>query len=214
MLITKLKDREEIISFFDLQPFVFKCFGCKEVYFPEEEVDKLIEDNRDKVSGICRLDYLCREEFSKVYIEEHSQEIEKAGGLIVFSCGVGVQVIAKLCEKKKVLAGCDTHYLNGFQGLSTQDSDCNQCGECYLNHTGGICPITACSKNLLNGPCGGANNGKCEVNAEMDCGWELIYKRLEKIGKEEILKRKEVFVRNYQRIITESPAMKEQENES
>ena len=214
MLITKLKDREEIISLFDLQPFVVKCFGCKEVQFPEEEIDKLIEDNKDKISGICRLDYLCREEFSKLYIEKYSSEIEKSGGVIVFSCGVGVQVIAKLCEKKKVLAGCDTYYLNGFQGLSTQNFNCQQCGECYLNHTGGICPITACSKGLLNGPCGGAKNGKCEVDPETDCGWELIYKRLKEVGKEEILKRKEVSVRDYQRIITESPVTKEQKNES
>lgn len=214
MLITKLKDREEIISFFDLRPFVIKCFGCAEVSFPEEDVDKLIGDNKDKISGIARLDYLCREEFSKLYIEKYSSEIEKSPALIVFSCGVGVQVMAKLCEKKKVLAGCDTYYLNGFQGLSTQNFDCQQCGECYLNYTGGICPLTACSKGLLNGSCGGAKNGKCEVNPEMDCGWELIYKRLKEIGKENILKRKEVFVRDYQRIITESPAMKEQQNES
>jgi electron transport complex protein RnfC len=209
MLITKLKDREEIISFFDLRPFVFKCFGCKEVYFPEEEVDRLIEENRDEITGAARVDYLCREEFSKVYIEKVSSEIEKSGGILVFSCGVGVQVIAKLCEGKKVLAGCDTYYLNGFQGLSVQNSGCQQCGECYLNHTGGICPITACSKGLLNGPCGGAKNGKCEVSPDMDCGWELIYKRLKEIGKEEILKKKEVFVRDYQRIITEKPVVKE-----
>jgi len=210
MLITKLKDKEEIIPFFDLRPFVVKCFGCAEVSFPEEDVDKLIEDNKDKISGICRLDYLCREEFSKLYIEKKSLEIEKSPALIVFSCGVGVQVIAKLCEKKKVLAGCDTYYLNGFQGLSTQNFNCQQCGECYLNYTGGICPLTACSKGLLNGSCGGAKNGKCEVDPETDCGWELIYKRLKEIGKEEILRRKEVSVRDYQRIITESPAMKEQ----
>ncbi len=209
MLITKLKDREEIISFFDLRPFVFKCFGCKEVYFPEEEVDRLIEDNRNKITGIARVDYLCREEFSKVYIEKVSLEIERSGGVVVFSCGVGVQVIAKLLEEKKVLAGCDTYYLNGFQGLSVQDFNCQQCGECYLNYTGGICPITACSKGLLNGPCGGAKNGKCEVNPEMDCGWELIYKRLKKIGKEEILKKKKVLVRDYRRIITEKPVVKE-----
>ena len=206
MLITKLKNKEEIISFFDLRPFILKCFGCKEVYSQEEEVDKLIDDNHDRISGIARLDYLCREEFSKVYVERYSSEIEKSDGVIVFSCGVGVQVIAKLCEKKKVLAGCDTYPLNGFQGLSPQNFNCQQCGECYLNYTGGICPITACSKGLLNGPCGGAKNGKCEVNPEMDCGWELIYKRLKKMGKEEILKQKKVFVRDYRRTTPETLA--------
>jgi electron transport complex protein RnfC len=201
MLITKLKDKEEIISFFDMRPFIFRCSGCEEVYSAEEEIDKLIEDNKDRISGLVRLDYLCREEFSKVYVEKYSSEIERAGCVIVFSCGVGVQVIAKLCEKKRVLAGCDTCYLNGFQGLSTQNFDCQQCGECYLNYTGGICPLTACSKGLLNGPCGGAKNGKCEVSPEMDCGWELIYKRLRKIGKEEMLRKNKVLVRDYRRTI-------------
>ena len=65
---------------------------------------------------------------------------------------------------------------------------CDQCGECYLNLTGGICPITACSKSLVNGQCGGSKNGKCEVDSEMECGWERIYRRLKEIGRLDALK--------------------------
>ena len=108
--------------------------------------------------------------------------------VLVFSCGVGVQTVAELLGDKKVYAACDTYALPGFQGVTPLEYDCKQCGECYLNLTGGICPITACSKSLLNGQCGGAKNGKCEVDPNMDCGWERIQKRLEKIGRLDALK--------------------------
>lgn len=108
-------------------------------------------------------------------------------------------------EDKAVLTACDTLYLNGFQGLAVQDFNCNQCGECYLNYTGGICPVTNCSKGLLNGPCGGAKDEKCEINSEADCAWILIYKRLKKLGKLDILKRI-LPARDYHKIITESLA--------
>lgn len=200
MLITKLKDEKEIISCFDKQPFVFTCFGCKEVFFPEEEINGFLKNKQDEICGCARLDYLCREEFSRIYIEKFKEEIDKSGIILVFSCGVGVQVISNLLPEKIVVPGCDTCHLNGFQGLLVQNYDCQQCGECYLNYTGGICPLTSCAKGLLNGPCGGANNGKCEVSPEQDCGWELIYKRLQAIGKESILKESKVLIRNYEKI--------------
>ena len=130
-------------------------------------------------------------------------QIKNSDSIIVFSCGVGVQIIAKLCEEKEVLAGCDTYSLDGFQGLSVQNANCEQCGECYLNYTGGICPITACAKGLLNGPCGGAKNGKCEVSPEMDCGWELIYKRLSNLKSKKTIKDQKVLVRDYKLISDE-----------
>ncbi len=141
MLITKLKNKENILSLLGKKPFIIKCFGCKEVYFPEEEIEQLIRENESKITGVARLDYLCREEFSKLYLERYGSEIKDSGSIIVFSCGVGVQVISKLCPEKEVLAGCDTFYLDGFQGLSVQNVNCEQCGECYLNYTGGICPL-------------------------------------------------------------------------
>ena len=84
----------------------------------------------------------------------------------------------------------------GFQGVTPTEYDCKQCGECYLNLTGGICPITACSKSLVNGQCGGSKDGKCEVDSSMECGWERIYRRLAQIGRLDVLKCP-VQVRNY-----------------
>ncbi|MGB9643370.1 MAG: methylenetetrahydrofolate reductase C-terminal domain-containing protein [Candidatus Ratteibacteria bacterium] len=202
MLITKLKKISEIESYFYHNTFVIKCFGCKEVYFPEEEIDVFLQKRTEHITAIARLDYLCNEEFSRDYISKYLTDIERADTVIVFSCGVGVQVVARIVEGKKVLTGCDTSYINGFQGLTAQPYDCRQCGECYLNYTGGICPITACSKHLLNGPCGGYKNGKCEVNPEMDCGWCLIYKRLS-LQKKENKFITDCRIRNYQRYIIE-----------
>ena len=87
-----------------------------------------------------------------------------------------------------VCAACDTYPVPGFQGVTPLEYKCDQCGECYLNLTGGICPITACSKSLVNGQCGGSKNGKCEVDSEMECGWERIYRRLKEIGRLDALK--------------------------
>ena len=115
-------------------------------------------------------------------------QIEEAEAILVLSCGVGVQTVADCLAHKKVFAACDTYRLPGFQGVTPLEHDCRQCGQCYLNLTGGICPITACSKSLVNGQCGGAKNGKCEVDPNMDCGWERIYQKLKKLGRLDAMK--------------------------
>lgn len=115
-------------------------------------------------------------------------KIAEADAVLVFSCGVGVQTISETLEDKPVYACCDTVELPGFQGVTPLEYDCGQCGECFLNLTGGICPITACSKSLVNGPCGGTKNGKCEVCPEMDCGWERIIQRLKEQGRLDVLR--------------------------
>ena len=117
--------------------------------------------------------------------------------MLVLSCGVGVQTVSEYLKPKKVVAGCDTYPLPGFQGVTPLEVDCAQCGECWLNWTGGICPITACSKSLVNGPCGGTKDGKCEVNSEMECGWERIVKRLTAVGRLDLLQNGPVHIRNF-----------------
>ncbi len=202
MLITKVKEREKTLDILKTRkPFVFKCFGCREVQFPEQEIDNLLKEAGIEASGVARIDYLCREEFTGRYLEHFAGRIKEADTILVFSCGVGVQVVSKLMQGKIVLPGCDTHYLNGFQGVTSQKADCEQCGECWLNLTGGICPLTACSKGLLNGPCGGTKDGKCEVNPDMDCGWALIYQRAKDIENKESLKEPAVNIRDYHLII-------------
>ncbi len=206
MLAAQLKPKEEVLAkIFGKRVFIFECIGCEEVYFPREDVEKFIKELKEEITGKAVLDYLCNREFAREYLRAYSSQIKRAETVLVFSCGVGAQIISSLLEDKTVLTGCDTLYLNGFQGLRVQDFNCNQCGECYLNYTGGICPITNCSKGLLNGPCGGAKDGKCEINSEADCAWILIYKRLKKLGKLDILK-KILPARDYGKIITESLA--------
>jgi electron transport complex protein RnfC len=115
-------------------------------------------------------------------LQRHAAKAEEADTVLVFSCGVGVQTVSEAFPGKKVLAACDTYPLPGHQGVTPLEYDCDQCGECHLSDTGGICPITACSKSLVNGQCGGSKNGKCEVDKDMECGWERIYRRLEKLS--------------------------------
>ena len=184
MLITRLKSEETITSLCSGKVFIINCHGCKEVGFPEEEAKALQKKLQEegKVVGILTTDYVCNPEELALRLRGPMAKIAEADAVLVFSCGVGVQTISEMLEDKPVYACCDTVELPGFQGVTPLEYDCGQCGECFLNLTGGICPITACSKSLVNGPCGGQKNGKCEVNPENDCAWIKIYKRLEEIG--------------------------------
>jgi hypothetical protein len=113
-------------------------------------------------------------------------EISEADSILVMTCGIGVQATAASVNKICYPA-CDTVNLGGSRGEWQGSERCMECGECMLEYTGGICPLTACSKGLLNGQCGGASNGKCEIYPEKECGWELIYNRLKSVGKLDIL---------------------------
>ena len=198
MLITELKSKETIQSLIHGKVFIINCHGCKEIRFPEHEADALQKEMLEAgiVTGIITTDYVCNPENLKLRLQRHAAAIEAAETVLVFSCGVGVQTVASYLENKRVCAACDTYALPGFQGVTPLEYDCGQCGECYLNITGGICPITACSKSLLNGQCGGAKDGKCEVDPNMECGWERIQRRLAQIGRLDALK-SPIQVRNY-----------------
>ncbi len=190
MLITRMKDREALLPLLEGSCFIINCHGCAEVSFPFAEAEAFQTELKEqgKVTGVLTTMYLCEPGNMKLNLDARREELEKADAVLVFSCGVGVQTVASFLEGKKVLAACDTWRLPGFQGVTPQEADCGQCGECFLNLTGGICPITACSKSLVNGQCGGAKNGKCEVDPSMDCGWERIYRRLEELGRLDALR--------------------------
>ena len=198
MLITELKSREAIEGLITGKVFIINCHGCKEVRFPEKEADELQKElaARGIVTGIMTTDYICNPENMKLRLKKHMSEIAMADMVLVFSCGVGVQTVAEYLENKKVCAACDSYQLPGYQGVTLLEHKCDQCGECFLNLTGGICPLTACSKSLVNGQCGGAKDGKCEVDPNMECGWERIYQRLKKVGRLDALKCP-VQIRNY-----------------
>ena len=190
MLITELKAKESILPLITGKVFIVNCHGCKEIRFPEAEAKELEAElvAAGNVTGVLTTDYICNPENLKLRFEKHQAEIDAADTVLVLSCGVGVQTVASYLENKKVIAACDTYALPGFQGVTPLEHDCHRCGQCYLNLTGGICPITACSKSLLNGQCGGAKNGKCEVDPNMDCGWERIHRKLEKLGHLDLMK--------------------------
>ncbi len=190
MLITELKAKETILSLATGKVFIINCHGCKEVHFPVKEAEEVQAELKaaGKVTGIYTTDYICNPENTQLRLDLHKAEIDAADAVLVFSCGVGVQTVADYLNPKKVYACCDTYPLPGFQGVTPLEHDCKQCGECYLNITGGICPLTACSKGLVNGQCGGAKVGKCEVDPSMECGWERIYQRLAKLGRLDVLK--------------------------
>ena len=198
MLITELKTVDTIKGLIVGKAFIINCHGCKEIRFPEHEADALQKELKEAglVTGILTTDYICNTENLPIRLEKFSAAIEEADTILVFSCGVGVQTVADHFPGKRVCACCDTYALPGFQGVTPLEYDCKQCGECFLNLTGGICPLTACSKSLVNGQCGGAKNGKCEVDPNMECGWERIYQRLKAIGRLDALKCP-VQIRNY-----------------
>lgn len=198
MLITELKAKETILSLITGKVFIINCHGCKEIHFPEKEAEELQKElvEAGKVTGIITTDYICNPENMKLRLNKHAAAIEAADTVLVFSCGVGVQTVSEYLDNKRVCAACDTYALPGYQGVTPLEHDCDQCGECFLNLTGGICPLTACSKSLVNGQCGGAKDGKCEVDPSMECGWERIQKRLAQIGRLDALKCP-VQVRNY-----------------
>ena len=198
MLITELKSKETIASLVSGKVFIINCHGCKEVHFPEQEAAELQKElmAAGVVTGVITTDYICNPENLKLRLSKYASQIEAADMVLVLSCGGGVQTVSEYLEGKKVCAACDTYALPGFQGVTPLEYDCKQCGECYLNLTGGICPITACSKRLVNGQCGGSTNGKCEVDPNMECGWERIYRRLAQVGRLDALKCP-VQVRNY-----------------
>ena len=198
MLITELKSTETLRAQLKGKVFVLNCHGCREIRFPEAEANAFQAELSAEgvVTGIFTTEYICNDENLAVILKLHAAAIEAAETIAVFSCGVGVQTVAAMYPAKRVVACCDTYALPGYQGVTPLEVDCKQCGECFLNLTGGICPLTACSKSLVNGQCGGAKNGKCEVDPNMECGWERIYQKLKKIGRLDAMKCP-VQLRNY-----------------
>lgn len=107
--------------------------------------------------------------------------------VISMACGIGVQTIAERFDHIPVVPALNTTFLGLPEEQGVWAERCQACGQCILDKTGGICPISRCSKSLLNGPCGGSQQGKCEIDKEIECGWHLIYERLKNLGRLECL---------------------------
>ncbi len=121
-------------------------------------------------------------------LASNARAMEKADCILVLSCAFGVQMLAQFTARP-VYPALDTLFMGQEMTPGTFTEVCVQCGECVLDWTGGLCPLTACAKGLLNGPCGGARKGKCEVSAARDCAWEAIYRRLRDRGRLDLLRK-------------------------
>jgi len=195
MILSKQKPWEEILGYLngESRVFLLGCNGCAQASGtggPEqvEEMKRKLEEAGKKVTGSSVIDFLCEKALVKSRLRNKIEQIKAADSILVMTCGVGVQATAasvnKVCHP-----ACDTVNLGGSRGEWMGSERCMECGECLLEYTGGICPLTACTKGLINGQCGGASQGKCELNPERDCGWELIYQRLKSLGQLDKLRR-------------------------
>jgi ferredoxin len=120
-------------------------------------------------------------------IKEYKPQIDQADALLIMTCAFGVQTIARQV-KKVVIPALDTLFMGKETSLGQFDEICTQCGTCIIGETGGICPVTSCHKGLVNGPCGGTNNGKCEIDSSKDCAWTLIYNRLKELNSLDLMR--------------------------
>ena len=124
-----------------------------------------------------------------VFIEQAAEAIERNDAVLSLGCGAGVQAIAERYNDKPVYAGLDTTFIGILEERGIWTEKCSACGACVLGDYGGICPITRCAKRLLNGPCGGSREDRCEVRPDSQCAWQLIYNRLRDIGQLDKLKK-------------------------
>ena len=119
------------------------------------------------------------------YVEELVTHIDQVEVVMSMACGCGIQEIARRFKTMPVLPAVNTAFMGASERQGVWAERCQGCGDCVLGLTGGICPIARCSKRLLNGPCGGSTNGKCEIDPDVDCAWQLIWDRLKALGMED-----------------------------
>lgn len=121
------------------------------------------------------------------YLDQIAEDVADVDVVLSLGCGIGVQAMVEHFPDAWVVPGLNTSFL----GLPTEQGvwaeRCAACGDCILGLTGGICPIARCSKSLLNGPCGGSENGHCEIDPEIPCAWQLIYDRLSSMDRLDVL---------------------------
>ncbi len=114
------------------------------------------------------------------FLDELEHLVDHYDAIISLACGAGVQFVAERFPEKPVFPGVDTTFIGANRDVGWYEEKCRACGSCYLGITGGICPVTMCAKSLFNGPCGGTNQGNCEISPDQPCAWYMIYERLAK----------------------------------
>ena len=192
--ITKQKPFEEILNLLDTASkiFIMGCGTCTTMTRtggqPEvlQMIDQLKGEEKE-VTGWMMIPVAC-DELTHEALEEKVDAINSADALLIMTCAFGVQTIAMHLDKS-VVPALDTLFIGKEKEVGVFDEVCLQCGECVLGETAGICPVAGCHKGLVNGPCGGTNKGKCEVDSNKDCVWTLIYKKLEKMDRLDLMRK-------------------------
>lgn len=184
-ILEMLKGKENVL--------VLGCGGCVTICLAggEKEVGILSSALRIAASKDGRTlkltEATIERQCEKEWVERIKENVDKSDAVLSMACGVGVQLMAQIFGSKEIYPALNTKFM-GYpdkQGLWLEN--CAGCGNCVLAKTGAVCPIARCSKSLLNGPCGGSQNGKCEVNPDTQCAWQLIYDRLKTLGKLHLL---------------------------
>lgn len=197
MIVTEQKPLSEIIDCLKGYTKIF-LVGCGECATTcktggKDELIKMqqeLEKQGKTVVGSCIPDAPCVASQIKTELAKNMKALREAEAILVLACGLGVQSVKDNDRLGLVaLPACNTLFGAVMDAQGNFYEKCSLCGECVLDVTGGICPITLCPKGLLNGPCGGVDHGKCEVDKDRDCAWILIYKELEKRKKLDTLRK-------------------------
>ena len=191
MIITKQKEFKEILKHLEGQDKIF-LIGCGECSTTcktggEAEViviKEALEKNGKTVTGCSIPSAPCVAAQVKLALAKNKKTIDSSDSILVLACGLGIQSVKdNLRGDKPIHIACDTLFMGAVDASGTFLEKCSACGDCVLEKTGMICPVTRCPKALLNGPCGGQDKGKCEVDKTRDCVWILIYNELKIHGK-------------------------------
>jgi ferredoxin len=162
------------------------CFsgGAKAVELLASQIKMARKEQGNDIEIIeCTPTRQCEYEF----LEELKKDVESVEAVLSIACGVGVQAMAVHFPEMHTAPGLNTKFMGYPVEHALWEEKCAGCGDCVLEWTGGLCPISRCAKKLLNGPCGGSADGVCEVSKDNECVWQLIYDRLKKLNKLENL---------------------------
>jgi len=196
MIVAERKSIPEMVDILKAHKkiLVLGCGTCVTVCLAggEREVSIIASALRiaSRVQGLgLEIDELVIErQCDNIFIEQAAEAIQKCDAVLSLGCGAGVQAIAERYPQKPVYAGLDTAFLGILEERGMWTEKCAACGLCVLHKYGGICPVTRCAKRMLNGPCGGSREDRCEVRPDRPCAWQLIYTRLKGIGQLDRLK--------------------------
>lgn len=180
MIITKQKNLHEIIRCLEKgNVFLIGCSQCATVCKTggEKEITQMIKslkNNKINVTGWVVLDPACHYFNDLRILKHYKDDLDNSDKVLVLSCGNGAQTVSKIIKNSDIISGNDTLFLGEIKHFNEFERNCDMCGDCLLDFFDGLCPVSRCPKKMLNGPCGGSINGKCEISNDLECVWDVI----------------------------------------